>query len=173
MVAKRVLVCLFAVALALTLSACNESEGGITGPNSPSKTPDAVGPPVIAFASATYSVSQSAGVVTISVGRTGASGTSQISYSTSDGTAKGGSDYTAANGTLTWNNGDLSPKTFTVAVSNATPFVGARSFNIALANASNATVGSPGRATVTTPGTLARISDWSKGQTALLLRVKV
>ena len=153
MVAKRVLVCLFAMALALTLSACNESEGGISGPNSPSKNPDAVGPPVVAFTSATYSVSQSAGAVTISVGRTGASsGTSQISYSTSDGTAKGGSDYTAANGTLTWSNGDLSPKTFTVAVSNATPFVGARSFNIALANASNATVGSPARATVTING---------------------
>jgi len=139
MFAKRVLIGVFVVVLALTLSACNESESGITGPNSPSKTPDAVGPPVIAFTSSSYSVSQSAGTVTISVGRTGSSGTSQVSYSTSDGTAKGGSDYTAANGTLTFAAGETS-KTITVAIAGDTTVEANETFTVNLSAASGATI---------------------------------
>src|SRR5262249_54125282 len=115
MVAKRVLVCLLVAGLALLLSACNESEAGITGPNN---SPDSANPAVVAFTSASYSIAQSAGSVTISVGRTGGSnGTTKVSYSTANGSAKGGSDYTAVNGELTWSNGDLAPKTFSIPIS--------------------------------------------------------
>ena len=69
---------------------------------------------------------------------------SSVDYSMSDGSAVAGAgnDYTAASGTLTFAAGDTS-KTITVSILNDTParFEGAESFNVALASATNATIG--------------------------------
>lgn len=55
----------------------------------------------------------------IAVTRSGGStGEVSVSFSTSAGTATPGSDYTNAQGTLTWGDGDSSPKSFTVPVSD-------------------------------------------------------
>jgi hypothetical protein len=96
-----------------------------------------------------YTVAQNAGSMTVTVNRTGgSSGAASVAYKTTNGTAVGGTDFTATSGTLKWTAGDAAAKTFSVAVSNASPFSGSKTFNIALSGATVATLGSPGTATV-------------------------
>jgi hypothetical protein len=96
-----------------------------------------------------YTVAQNAGSMTVTVNRTGgSSGAASVAYKTTNGTAVGGTDFTATSGTLKWAGGDAAAKTFSVAVSNASPFSGSKTFNIALSSATVATLGSPGTATV-------------------------
>ena len=62
---------------------------------------------------------ENGGSATVRVQRSGGFlGAVSIQYSTSDGTAITGADYTSASGTLSWADGDLSDKTFTIAVAN-------------------------------------------------------
>lgn len=70
------------------------------------------------FASPNYTVSENAGSATITVNRLGGSqGAVQVNYATtSGGTAVQGQEYLSASGTLSWANGDTSPKTFTVTI---------------------------------------------------------
>jgi Domain of unknown function (DUF5060)/Calx-beta domain/Immunoglobulin domain/Protein of unknown function (DUF4038) len=65
---------------------------------------------------AAYTVPASNGSVTFQVARTyGSSGPVSISYSTTvAGTADSGFDYNSVNGTLSWADGDITNKTFTV-----------------------------------------------------------
>ena len=66
-------------------------------------------PGKIAFAFATYSVAESSSNATITVSRTnGIAGAVAVNYATSNGTATAGSDYTAASGTLVFNDGQTS-----------------------------------------------------------------
>jgi fibronectin-binding autotransporter adhesin len=71
------------------------------------------------FSAATYSVSESGVSATITITRTGGTtGTATVQFSTSNGTATAGSDYTAVtNQTVTFNDGDTS-KTVSVAITN-------------------------------------------------------
>jgi len=72
-------------------------------------------PAKIQFSAATYSVSEGAGSETITVTRTGSSsGAASVEYATSDGTAKAGTNYQAASGSLVWADGDSAPKVFTI-----------------------------------------------------------
>lgn len=67
------------------------------------------------FSAASFTGPESGGSVLVTVSRTGgASGAVSVQYATSDGTATAGTDYTATAGTLTWADGDATPKTFTV-----------------------------------------------------------
>jgi len=106
------------------------------------------------FSAADYSVAEGAGTVTIVVDRTGgSSGAISVAYATADGTATAASNYTATSGTLQWADGDSTPKSFSVPVSNTTPFSGSKTFTVALSNAtSGATLGAPDSATVTISG---------------------
>ena len=108
----------------------------------------------LVLSASSYTVAQSAGSLTVSISRAGGStGAISVQYATSDGTAKAGTDYTTEIGTWSWANGDTSAKTFTVPVSNATPFNGSRNFNIKLSNTGGgATLGSPSSATATING---------------------
>ena len=101
-----------------------------------------------------YQVAQSAGERTVTVNRTGSSkGAVSTAYATSNGTAKAGTDYTAASGTLNWTDGDAAPKTFKVSISNASPFSGSKSFSVALSDPhGGAMLGSPSSAAVTING---------------------
>jgi hypothetical protein len=100
------------------------------------------------LSASTYTVAQNAGSMTVTVNRTGgSSGAASVAYKTTNGTAVTGTDFTAASGTLKWTDGDAAAKTFSVAVSNASPFSGSKTFNIALSSATVATLGSPGSAT--------------------------
>ena len=108
----------------------------------------------LTLSSAAYTVAQTSGSLTVSVSRTGGSaGTVAVRYATSNGTATAGTDYTSKTGTLTWAAGDTAAKTFTIAVSNTSPFTGSKTFSIALSNATNGSVlGAPSSATVTING---------------------
>lgn len=115
---------------------------------------NAVGAGSLQLSASSYSVAQSAGTLTVSVSRTdGSSGAASVAYSTTNGTAVDGTDFTASSGTLKWTDGDTAPKTFAVAISNATPFSGNRTFSVALSNPSAfASIGYPGTAMVTIAG---------------------
>ena len=73
----------------------------------------------IRLSSAAYSVNEGDGTVTITATRTGgSSGIVGVSYTTANGTATAGSDYTATSGKLTWLEGDSSDKYIVVPITN-------------------------------------------------------
>jgi serine protease len=107
-------------------------------------------PGTLALSAATYSVSEGAGTVTITVTRTGgATGAASINYATANGSALAGSDYTAKSGTLTWANNDAASKTFAVTIANDTLKESAETFQVHLSSPVTATLGSQSSATVT------------------------
>jgi hypothetical protein len=81
----------------------------------------------IQFESAMYETPEYAGSVTVRLVRTGvgkgglsngSTGKLTVGYRTEDGTAQAGVDYEPVNGTLTWADGDASPKEFQVPILN-------------------------------------------------------
>jgi Calx-beta domain-containing protein len=68
-----------------------------------------------------------------------------VAYATADGTAKAGSDYVAASGTLTFRPGERS-KTIPISVAGETSIEADETLTVTLSNASNATIA---RATAT------------------------
>jgi len=142
------------VACMLVLSACGGGSGDpvtntadATGPGSSSDTS-------LRIAASAYSVQQSSGSVTVTIERSGTNtAPTSVAYTTTDGSAKAGSDYTAMSGTLTWSDGDTAAKTVSIAVNAGTDFSGSKSFALGLSNpASGAAIGSPGTATITISG---------------------
>jgi len=134
----------------MLLSACNGITGagddtdlGSGGATAASET--------VAFTASNFSVSQGDGTVTITVTRSGPIGEAvSVSYSTSNGSATAGADYTAADGTLSWAANESGSKTITVAVSASATLTSAAAFNVKLAApAGGAELGSPSTATVT------------------------
>ena len=103
------------------------------------------------FTSAEHNSSESGGGVTLTVSRVGRAGAVvSVDYSTSDGSASSGADYSSKNGTLTWESGDTADKTFTITLFDDSVFEGAEDFSVTLSNpSSGATIGSPDTATVT------------------------
>ncbi len=89
----------------------------------------------IDFKSLHYDVDEADGQATVTVQRLGGvGGPVSIDYSTSDGTATAGSDYTAANGTLNWAAGDSADKTFTIPVTWDGRAENTEAINLALTN---------------------------------------
>lgn len=109
-------------------------------------------PPTVAFSAASYSSSEASGLATITVSRVGASpGPVSVDFTTTNtGTAAAG-DYTATSGTLTWSDGDMTDKSFTVAISDNTTYEGDKTVGLALANATGDAMllGSPDTALLT------------------------
>jgi hypothetical protein len=104
-------------------------------------------PGALELSAAGYDVTQNEGAVTVTVNRIGGSnGIAIATFGTFDGSAVAGTDYTASFGTLTWPDGDATPRTFTVPVSPGG--TGAKSFTVALLSASGAGFGDPIDATV-------------------------
>jgi hypothetical protein len=106
-------------------------------------------PGVLQFSTSAYSVNENGGTATINVTRTSGSNVAvSVSYTTSDGTATAGSDYTAVSGTLTFAVGETS-KTFTVPIINDTVVEGNETVNLTLSNPTGgATLGSQTTATL-------------------------
>ena len=93
-------------------------------------------------------VNEAAGTVTYTVTLSNSSNAPvSVSYSTADGTANAGSDYTANNGVLNFAPGETS-KSITVSITNDTLFEGNENFSLNLSNPSNATI-STGTVTTT------------------------
>jgi hypothetical protein len=108
---------------------------------------------VISLSASTYAVAQSAGGLTVTVNRSGgSSGAASVGYATANSTAIAGTNYTAESGQLTWASGDMTAKSFTVPISNATPFTGSNVFAVAIAAATGATLGTPASSIVTITG---------------------
>jgi hypothetical protein len=108
----------------------------------------------VELSSPSYAVGQSDGSVTVTVNRIGGfSGSASVAYETASGTAVSGTNFTATSGTLDWADGDAYSKSFTVPISNATPFSGTKTFGIVLSHPiGGVSVASPANATVTITG---------------------
>jgi hypothetical protein len=106
----------------------------------------AAGPGVIKFDEATFEAAESAGSAVITVERSnGEDGAVSVHYATSDGTAVAGQDYTAASGTLSWADGDVSPKTFTIPLTDDSLAEGAETVHLALSNPTGGATIDPAR----------------------------
>jgi uncharacterized delta-60 repeat protein/uncharacterized repeat protein (TIGR01451 family) len=89
------------------------------------------------FSSAAYATNENAGAAIVTVNRSGAStGTLKVYYATSNGTAISGTDYVGVTNSLTWNSGDITPKTFTIPLIDNSLVDGKRTINLRLAGAS-------------------------------------
>lgn len=106
------------------------------------------------FSSATYIATEDAGSFVVTVTRVdGATGTVNVDYATSNGTATAGSDYTAASGTFTFVQGEIS-KTISIPIVNDGVLEPDETLNVTLGNpTAGATLGMPSTAvvTITTP----------------------
>ncbi|MGB7326276.1 MAG: Calx-beta domain-containing protein [Rubripirellula sp.] len=91
-------------------------------------------PGVLSISPATVSVGEAAGNATFTVTRTGGSdGAVTVGYTTANGTATAGSDYTANNGTVSFADGETS-KTISVAILNDTAVESNETFTVTLSN---------------------------------------
>jgi choice-of-anchor B domain-containing protein len=99
----------------------------------------------VGFIGTAANVGEGTGSVTVRLQRSGGSaGAVSIQYTTSDGSARAGSDYTAANGTLNWEAGDTGEKSFTVALSNDPDVESDETFTVGLSNPGGTSIeGSP------------------------------
>lgn len=108
-------------------------------------------PGTLSFTVATTSVNENAGTVTLTVDRVGGTtGGVTVQYATVDGTAKAGRDYLAVTGALVWRDGDATPRSFTVPISDLGLSDGStRGFTVRLAAPTGgATLGTVATATV-------------------------
>lgn len=89
------------------------------------------------FSTNNYYPSLSAGFATVTVTRTvGSKGTLTVKCATLNGTATNGVDFTGfTNTTLTWNNGDVSPRTIMIPLANNGSIGGSKSFMVTNYNA--------------------------------------
>lgn len=104
----------------------------------------------IQFFEPTFSVNESESSAMIFVVRTDSSlAPVTVDFATSDGTAVGGQDYTPVFGTLFWEGGDASVKSFTIPISNDSLSESSETVNITLSNPVGASLGSPSEAVLT------------------------
>ena len=90
-------------------------------------------PGTLQFQSNGYNVGENGSFVTVTVTRTGGSdGAVGVNYTTGSGTATAGADFTTTSGTLLWADGESSPKSFNVPITNDLIFEGTETFNVAL-----------------------------------------
>lgn len=101
--------------------------------------------------SATYTVDEAGPAATITATRTcGSSGVVGVRYATANGTATAGRDYTSATGALSWADGDMADKTFTVSITDDALDEPNRTFIVRLsAPTGGATLALPSNGTVT------------------------
>ncbi len=92
-------------------------------------------PGALQFAATEYFRADNSGTVTLAVKRLGgAAGAVSVDYTTADGSARAGYDYTAASGTLVWADGDTADKLIVVDLFNDGVSEGSESFRVVLGN---------------------------------------
>jgi hypothetical protein len=106
---------------------------------------------VLRLSAADYNVNEGDGYVTITVTRTGGNaGAVSVDYATTDDTAIAGSDYSEAQGTLNWDDGDAEAKTFPVTLIDDVLIEGNETLIISLGNVQGgAALGVPDTAVLT------------------------
>lgn len=97
-----------------------------------------------------FPVDEEAGEVTIVVKRQqGSAGEVTVDYETTEGSAVDGEDYVGTSGTLTWDDGDRSDKTFTIEILDDDADEGLETFGVSLSNPTGgATLGAVSSAVV-------------------------
>jgi uncharacterized delta-60 repeat protein len=112
-----------------------------------------------------YNGLESSGFVSFVVNRTsGSKGSISVQYATFDGTATNGVDYTGSTNRLSWNDGDVSPKTVNVPlVPVGTVSATNKQFGIQLFNPTNGVSSAPSLMGLITNATLTIINDNSAG----------
>ncbi|MBL8329787.1 MAG: hypothetical protein JNJ71_13130 [Rubrivivax sp.] len=134
------------------LSLSNPTGGAVLGsPATASVTitdDDSAGGVTVAFQRASLTVGEGATSVAVTVIRSSGVGTATVSFTTVNGSAIAGSDYTARSGTLSFAAG-VTSRTFTVAILNDTLAEGAETFSIVLSSPVGATLGAIASTTVT------------------------
>jgi hypothetical protein len=96
---------------------------------------------VVSIASASYSVAETAGSITVSVNRVlGSYGAVSVQYATANGTAVAPGDYTTKSGTLNWATGDSAAKTVVVPIIDDTTGETDETFTFNLSNATGGAV---------------------------------
>jgi len=105
--------------------------------------------PAVQFSSATYSALENSGAALITVTLDLSSAvTATVSFTTSDGTASGVSDYAPVSQTLTFAPG-ATVVTVTVPITDDVVYEGNETTNLELSNPNGATLGAPNTATLT------------------------
>jgi uncharacterized delta-60 repeat protein len=85
----------------------------------------------LVFSQPAYDVDELAGTLSVTVQRENSSdGAVSVNYTTSNGTALAGSDYTTTANTLTWANGDATPRTIVIPILNDPAVEGAETFSV-------------------------------------------
>lgn len=148
-------------AFGLALGACSDA-GSISAPNAPSGGPTSSGSTdgngALSLVAAIFQATTRTTSVSVSVSRSGGTaGPVTVGYSTSNGTAADGTDYTAVSGTLSWAAGDGAAKSFAIPLIGTATGAASKSFTVQLTGATGgATLAAPATATVTiapTPST--------------------
>ena len=103
-----------------------------------------------AFSSATYSVGEASGHVTVTINRAGLTSSSDsVNFATSNGTATAGSDYTAVSQPVSFAAGETS-KTVSIPITNDSAVESSETVLLSLSSPSTgAALGSPNSATLT------------------------
>lgn len=106
------------------------------------------------FANETVTAAEGSGSVNLVVERTGAgNGAVTVDYAFTSGTATNGADFSLANGTLNWADGDVTDKIITVTILEDARAEDAETLTVTLSNATSTgeptPVGTPASATVT------------------------
>src|SRR5262249_53913527 len=105
--------------------------------------------PTVALSASTASVAESAGAINLSVTLSAASPvTVTVDYTTANGTATAGSDYTPQSGTLTFVPGSTS-QTISVPIANDVSDEPDETFSVTLSGPYGARLGTPSSTTVT------------------------
>ncbi|MCU7933390.1 MAG: hypothetical protein KZQ99_00735 [Candidatus Thiodiazotropha sp. (ex Dulcina madagascariensis)] len=103
----------------------------------------------VGFSGSAYRVDESSASLTVTVQRNdGSVGSGSIDYATNDGTASAGNDYTAASGTLSFIDGQIS-SSFSVDISDDALQEGAEAILISLSNPVSVTLGDQSFAVIT------------------------
>lgn len=93
-------------------------------------------PGSLGFATTPYTVSENAGTADLTVVRTGGSdGTVSVTYTSADGTATAGSDYSAVSGSLSWLDGDVSDRHILVPILQDTAAENTEAFGVGIGSA--------------------------------------
>ncbi|HVK13319.1 MAG TPA: Calx-beta domain-containing protein [Gemmataceae bacterium] len=113
------------------------------------------------FSAATYTATETDAFATVTVTRTdGSANALTVNYATSNGSATAGADYTATSGTLSWANGDTTPKTISIPLSDDRLVEGLETILLTLSNPTGgATLGTQTTATV-------NVADFEEGDLA-------
>jgi hypothetical protein len=135
-----------------TVTLSNPTNGATLGTPSTSTIAitDNDSPGTLQFSAASYPASEGTPTRTITVTRTnGSMGAVGVNYASADGTAIAPGDYATATGTLSWNAGETTAKTFDITIADDQVVDAGESFAVAISGPSGgATLGAPATASV-------------------------